>query len=102
MTNLDIIVNDAIAANIFTKSQIEAYLLEGDIPLKSYKQWFDSGFVVKRGETARLKTRLWLPKKSKKDSKNTKESEQIKNYVLVSTYLFTADQVVKIDSLHAG
>ena len=94
MTNLEIVVSEAIAAKIFTEDQVEGYLSEGDLPLKTFKAWHDAGFIVRRGQKARLQTKLWQPRKHKKDEK---EDEDLKSrFVLVPAYLFTADQVAPI------
>ena len=91
MTNLEIIIRDAIASNIFTVEQIEGFLSEGSLPLRTFKSWREAGFIVRKGQQARLKTRLWQPC-VKKDNGNKDGS-----YVLVPAYLFTSDQVVPID-----
>lgn len=90
MTNLEIVIRDAIAAQIFTKEQVDGYLSEGDLPLKTFREWLNTGFVIKRGEKARLKTRTWQPCKKKKDS------DKSEKFILVPTYLFTADQVIPL------
>lgn len=94
MTNLEIVIRDAVASNIFTETQIEGYLSEGDLPLKTYRSWRNAGFIVKKGEQARLKTRLWQQCKPKKNSKDKDDKNE--NFILVPTYLFTSDQVVPV------
>ena len=50
MTNLEIIISEAVKQGIFSEEQIEAYLIEGDLPLKTYKSWKEAGFIVRKGQ----------------------------------------------------
>ena len=93
MTNLEIVINEALAKEIFTEEQVEGYISEGDIPLKTFKEWQKAGFMVKRGQKARLETRLWKLCPGKKEEENVESSER---FILVPAYLFTKDQVFKI------
>lgn len=94
MSNLEIIIKDAIASHIFTEDQIEGYLSEGSLPLRTFKSWRAAGYIVRKGEQAALKTRLWQPcNKKKADEDNDEKSG---SYVLVPAYLFTSEQVVPI------
>lgn len=102
MTNLQIVINDAIASNIFTDEQIEAYLSEGDLPLKTFSEWKSAGFTVKRGQQACLKTRIWMPKRPKKESKPDSDSDSDNGFVLVPAHFFSAEQVVKYDKSQIG
>lgn len=95
MTNLEIVVSEAIANNIFTEDQIQGYLSEGDLPLKTWKSWRDAGFVVRKGQKARCITKLWQLKPRKKSEAESDE-EQKDRFILVPAYLFTADQVARI------
>jgi len=95
MTNLEIVISEALANGIFTEEQIEAYISEGDIPLKTYKSWHDAGFIVRKGQKARLQTRLWQLRAKKKSDENEEENNK-ERFILVPAYLFTADQVARI------
>lgn len=93
MTNMEIVISEAIAKNIFTEDQIEGYISEGDIPLKTFAEWRKSGFIVRRGQKARLETKLWKMRPKKKDKEDDEQKDQ---FILVPAYLFTADQVAPI------
>ena len=95
MTNLEIVISEALANGIFTEEQIEAYISEGDIPLKTYKSWHYAGFIVRKGQKARLQTRLWQLRAKKKSDENEEENNK-ERFILVPAYLFTADQVARI------
>lgn len=98
MTNLDIIIQEAINHNIFTEEQIEGYLSEGSLPLKTYLSWKNEGYQIKKGEKAVLSTKLWKlrPKKKTAEQEKQDEQEQEEQFILVPAHLFTREQVVKI------
>ena len=100
MTNLDIIIQEALANNIFTEEQIEGYLTEGDLPLKTYLSWKNAGYQIKKGEKAVLSTKLWKvrPKKKREEDTDRNEEDQ-EQFILVPAHLFTLDQVVKIGEM---
>lgn len=93
MTNFEIIASEAVTNGIFSESQIEEYLKSGNIPLKTFAEWKNCGFIVKRGQKARLKTKLWMlrPEKSEEQADELK-----KNFILVPAYLFSDEQVTPI------
>lgn len=93
MTNLQIVINEAITNNIFTEDQLQGYIDEGDIPLKTFLEWRKAGYIVRKGQKARLETKLWLKARKKKDKKNQEEDS---HFIMAPAYLFTADQVAKI------
>ena len=95
MTNLEIIISEAVKQGIFSEEQIEAYLIEGDLPLKTYKSWKEAGFIVRKGQKAKLRTKLWQLKVPDKKKEN-EEKEITESFILAPAYLFTADQVVPI------
>ena len=100
MTNTEIIINEALANGLYTEEQIENILASGHmIPLHTFKVWKDNGYIVKKGEHARITTRLWKftskAKKSEEADENTEGTEN-NHYYLAKAFLFTADQVEKI------
>lgn len=98
MTNLEIVIKEIQDNKIFTEEQLQAFIQEGDIPLKTYMAWRQSGFSIRKGEKACLTTKLWQKKRKKKneDEKEEKDKEDKMEYVLVTAHLFRGDQVVKI------
>ena len=91
MTNLEIVVNEAILNGVFTEDQVQGYLSEGDLPLKTFKSWLDAGFIVRKGQKARVQT------KTRKKSDKTDDEQDKDKFILVPAYLFTADQVAPIE-----
>ena len=97
MTNLEIVIGEAINQGVFTEEQIQGYLSEGDLPLKTFKSWQDAGYTVRKGQKARLQTKLWqLRNKKKKETEDSKDEVKNDTFILVPAYLFTLDQVAKI------
>lgn len=104
MTNFEIIVENAIANEIFTEEEIENLLNDtGDIPLHTFKEWQRLGFSVKKGEKAKMTCYIWRFKNEKKKVKeNDKEvikqeideSDESKFYK-TKAFFFTAEQVEK-------
>ena len=67
MNNISIIIEAALMEGIWTPEQVEEYITAGEgLPLKTFAEWKKAGYVVKKGESAVLKTRLWQMKKKKK------------------------------------
>lgn len=83
MTNLEIIVGSMIVAGL------DPLTVEVD----TYAGWKRKGFVVKRGETAVFKTKIWKPCKRKADDEFDEEEKQL---YLVNAAFFTEDQVEKV------
>ncbi len=98
MNNISIIIQDALLQGIYTPEQVEKYISEGEgLPLKTFAEWRKAGYVVKKGETAILKTRLWQMKKKKPADEQKEGEEQDKtDFYLVPAHLFSEDQVVPI------
>lgn len=59
--------------------------------IKSFQQWRNMGYKVKKGEKAALKVKLWYPSTYVKEN----DKEETKFY-MKTTALFTIDQVEKI------
>lgn len=93
MTNFEIILRDAIAAEIYTEEEVEKLLeTKGELPLHTFKIWKDKGYSVKKGEHAKLTTMIW--KQTKKKDKETGEEKTI--MVMTKAFFFTDKQVQKI------
>lgn len=96
MTNKEIIIAEALQNKIFTEEQIKAFLSEsGDIPLKTFNAWMECGYMVRKGQKARVQTKLWKLTKKKQDNEEN-EKEKKEKFILVPAFLFTLDQVVRI------
>lgn len=65
----------------------------GALPYKTYQEWKYSGYQVKKGSKAIIKTKLW---KKVKEKKEKEDEEQTSKFILVSASLFGVDQVEKI------
>lgn len=99
MTNMEIVAHEAIMNNIYTKEQIESMALAmQDFGLHTYGEWKKLGYQVRKGEKAKIATHLW--KKSKKPEYEEAENGKVKKnqrFYLCKAYLFTRDQVEKIE-----
>ncbi len=102
MTNSEIIINEALLNNIFTKEQIESMVKNGiDIPLHTFQTWKELGYSVKKGEHAKVTTRLWKRTKKGQGAKTPEELEEAKiknHFYLTKAFLFTSEQVEKIEA----
>lgn len=102
MNNYTIITTAALAEGIFTQEEARPYLEEGaPLPLHTFQEWHNLGYMVKKGEKARLTCSIW--KYSKKniptdDGSDTEQTEQQGHYYLTKAYFFTRDQVQKIEA----
>lgn len=98
MTNEEIIRREAINNGIFTAEQCDEFLLNFElIPLHTFQMWKKLGFVVKKGQKARVTTKLWkLKKGKKKDDKAETVAIDEFHFYLANAYLFTQDQVEAI------
>lgn len=98
MTNEQIIANSAVAAGIFTQEEAEAYFSHGmRLPIHTFAEWKNHGYMVKKGEHAALTVSIWKPKTSKKkDEKTVDAKEENSGFFLTTAYLFTKQQVEAI------
>lgn len=97
MTNLEIIVAEAVANKLYTIEEVEAIFETGNtLPLHTFAVWKSMGYIVKRGEHAKIATRLWKFKKGAKETEESVDGEHSDKYFLCKAYLFTAEQVEKI------
>lgn len=96
MTNFTIITNAAVNAGIFTKDQAEAIIKTGhELPLHTFAEWKKLGYIVKKGEKARLHCDIWMKSNKKVETKDGEEVENDRFYKKLS-HFFTADQVTPI------
>ena len=113
MTNSQIIVNEAINAGLYTENEIKAFVKEhGFSPVNTFVEWKKLGFIVKKDEKAKIKTKLWKYTNYKAQklteeeyakmsqimdiSKDTEVPEKQNHYYLTSASLFDFSQVQKI------
>lgn len=101
MTNLAIITAAAIQAGIFSEEQTDAIIKSGHaLPLHTFAEWKRMGFMVKKGEKARMKVEIW--KKSNKTvakatmPDGTEEEIESDRFYKKLSHFFTLDQVEKI------
>lgn len=94
MTNLEIVANEVVTNNLLTEEQVEEMIIKfGALPYKTYQEWKYSGYQVKKGSKAIIKTKLW---KKVKEKKEKEDDEQTSKFILVPASLFGAEQVEKI------
>ena len=99
MTNTQIIINEAIANGLYTKEEVETILESGHmIPLHNFQTWKSAGYIVRKGEHAKITTRLWkyTSKKKSAEADGETDGEALNHYYLAKAFLFTADQVERI------
>lgn len=94
MTNLEIVANEVVTRNLLTEEQVEEMIVKfGALPYKTYQEWKYSGYQVKKGSKAIIKTKLWKKVKEKKEKEEDKDPTK---FILVNASLFGAEQVEKI------
>ncbi|GFI31624.1 hypothetical protein IMSAGC013_03021 [Lachnospiraceae bacterium] len=98
MTNTQIIISEAIANGIYTKEEVDAILESGRmIPVHTFQTWKSAGYIVRKGEHAKITTRLWkFTNKKAGEADGDADGEANNHYYLAKAFLFTADQVEKI------
>lgn len=91
MTNKEIVINEAVIKQIFTKEQACSYMKGGDIPLKTDSEWKKAGFRIRQGQTPVLETKLWkyIPQKKAGNFQD--------KFIFILSALFSADQVEPIN-----
>lgn len=84
MTNMEIIEKSKIAHGI----PVDTLLL-------TFNEWKRNGFMVKKGEHARLTVSIWKPRKYKAETKDGEEIEQTdsSSFYLAKAFLFDRSQV---------
>lgn len=100
MSNEEIIAKSAISAGIFSEEEAATYITNGlRLPIHTFAEWKNHGYMVKKGEHAALVVSIWKPKtsKRKKDEKNVEaDKEEYSGFFLTTAYLFTKNQVEAI------
>lgn len=99
MSNEEIIVKSAISAGIFSEEEAATYIMNGlRLPIHTFSEWKNHGYIVKKGEHAALVVSIWKPKtrKQKKDEKTVDAKEENSGFFLTTAYLFTKQQVEAI------
>lgn len=100
MTNAQIILTAAIETGIYTEDQAQAIIEKlGSLPLHTFAEWKKLGFIVKKGEKARLAVDIWM-KSNKKIQVETQEGNEQEvdagRFYKKLSHFFTFDQVQKI------
>lgn len=99
MTNIEIILENAIANNIFTEEQITTFLKEtGDLPLHTFNEWRKMGYIVKKGEKAAMTCDIWRMTNYKKDESKEEQEEKENHFYMKKAFFFTFEQVEKINN----
>lgn len=98
MSNEEIIVKSAISAGIFSEEEAAAYIMNGlRLPIHTFSEWKNLGYMVKKGEHAALTVSIWKHKtRKKKDEKTVDAKEENSGFFLTTAYLFTKQQVEAI------
>ena len=100
MTNQEIIIQEILINNIYTAEEVAAFFEAGVVPpVHTFQTWKSLGYKVKKGEHAKITTSLWKhTKKAKKEDIETGEEEvDAGRFYLAKAFLFTKDQVEKIE-----
>lgn len=97
MTNLEIVANEVITRELLTEQQVEEIIGKfGALPYKTYQEWKYSGYQVKKGSKAVIKTKLWKKVRNRKKDEDNKEESK---FIMVSASLFDSSQVEKIEKV---
>ena len=60
MTNFQIITAEAISHGLYTETEAEEIIkARGQLPLHTFKEWKRMGFIVRKGEHAKLTCSIW-------------------------------------------
>lgn len=100
MTNLEIVEKEVVERGFLTEEECGIIIGKyGELPYKTYQEWKYSGYQVKRGSKAVIKTKLWKKVRKKKDEESEdKENKKVSNFVMVTASLFDLSQVEKIEA----
>ena len=99
MSNEEIITKSAISAGIFSEEEAAAYITNGlRLPIHTFAEWKNHGYIVKKGEHAALVVRIWKTKTRKREDGKTVEADKEEDggFFLTTAYLFTKQQVEAI------
>lgn len=88
--------NNAILEEVTKVAILEGTIQENE-KLNTFLYWKCNGYHVKRGEKARVTTKLWKRKtrKQQENEENEENENSDRNYILVNAYLFSSSQVEK-------
>ena len=100
MTNLEIVEKEVVERGFLTEEECGIIIGKyGELPYKTYQEWKYSGYQVKRGSKAVIKTKLWKKvSKTKDEESEDKENKKVRNFVMVTASLFDLSQVEKIEA----
>lgn len=71
MTNLEIVEKEVVERGFLTEEECGIIIGKyGELPYKTYQEWKYSGYQVKRGSKAIIKTKLWKKVSEKKDEES--------------------------------
>lgn len=114
MTNSQLIQNKAISENIYTEDELELFFEKNEfLPLNTFQGWKSLGYSVKKGEKAKIKTKLWkytnhktrglteeeyekLSQIMDKVPENEEVPEKPNHYYLAPAALFDISQVQRV------
>lgn len=97
MTNTTIIAAAAVQAGIFSESEAETIIKSGHLlPLHTFAEWKRMGYIVKKGEKARMKCDIWRKSTKKQQAENGEEEEENGRFYKKLAHFFTIDQVERI------
>lgn len=68
--------------------------------MHTFQTWKELGFIVQKGQKAKITTRLWKynsKKKKSEDSKEEADGEKSRDYYMCKAFLFSASQVARIE-----
>lgn len=100
MTNQEILQQEILINKLMTIKELETYIEEHlSLPLYlTFAEWKKRGFIVKKGQKAVIKTKLWMKTKKKIDKEKELNEDNIEEYfVLVNACLFGENQVERIE-----
>lgn len=93
MTNLQIIIDEAITNNLYTQEEIETKIKElGFCPVQTFQGWKALGYFVKKGQKAKINTKLWKFTNYKKRALTETEKEKLSMIMEVSDDATTTDK----------
>ena len=96
MTNQEIIMQEVLKNKVFTKEEVKQLILEhGELPIHTFEGWKERGYTVKKGEHARIITKLWKMRRTRVKEEENEEEEQNAGFILTKAFLFTFEQVEK-------
>lgn len=100
MTNFEMVTRAAIMEGIYTQGQAAALMKAngGELPLYTFGEWKNRGYIVKKGQHAALKLKLWAYKGQKAaGSEDPEKDPEVKSkFYLRNMNLFDFRQVEKM------